>query len=55
MNPQIGDRVFVAGTIGGFGKVTAVTSGPLGTQYMVWLDGHKWGHSGPFTDVKKHQ
>ena len=47
----LGERVFVAGTTGRYGLVTGVIHTPTGLQYMVHLDGHRNGHSGPFTDV----
>lgn len=49
--PRIGERVFVLGTTGRYGVVTAVGSTTHGGPfYMVWLDGED-GSSGPFSDV----
>ena len=47
---KLGQRVFVAGPVGRYGKLTAITRGFYAPQYMVWLDGDA-GHSGPFTEV----
>jgi hypothetical protein len=52
---KIGDRVFISGTMGRYGKVTTIIHSAIAphTQYMVQLRGSKDGHSGPFVDVRK--